>query len=98
MMTSRMDQKMLKSQVTDIFSSHIQPNSEGFQSRNIKSSFIFDMSSSQCFQPAKEYPQPATNHDSKIEDEFANIEKTLSDLATTLNRPKRKYEFFTRKQ
>lgn len=99
MMVSRMDQKMLKSQVTDIFSSNIQPNLEGFQSRNIKTSYIFDMSSSQCFQPTKEFPQPATNiNDSKIDEEFANIEKTLSDLATTLNKPKRKYEFFTRKQ
>lgn len=97
MLVSRMDQKMLKSQVTDIFSSNVQNSIEGFQSRNIKTSYIFDMSASQCFQPAKEFPQPAIS-DSKIDEEFANIEKTLSDLATTLNKPKRKYEFFTRKQ
>lgn len=72
MVVSRMDQKMQKSQVTDIFSSNVQPNMEGFQSRNIKTSYIFDMSASQCFQPIKEIPQPIIN-DTKIDEEFANI-------------------------
>lgn len=96
---STLDNKLSRSQVTDIFhsnvNSHLDPNSYSNANShfdpdsysNIKTSYIFDVAATE---------PPNSKEVANMEEDLQNMEQNLKSLSKALNKPTRTYQFVTK--